>query len=78
MYSTFDRELLSLYLGIRHFLYVLEGRDFTAFTDPKPLVFAMVKTTDPCSERQQRHLAFISEFTTDIQRLPGKYNVVAD
>ena len=38
----------------------------------------MVKTTDPCSARQQRYLAFISEFKTDIQHLPGKDNVVAD
>ena len=38
----------------------------------------MVKTTDRCSARQRRHLAFISEFTTYIQCLPGKDNVVAD
>ena len=43
-----------------------------------PLVFTIVKTTDPCSARQQRHLAFISEVTMDIQHLPGKDNVVAD
>ena len=73
-----DRELLALYLGIIHFQYLLEGRHFAAFTDRKSLVFAMVKTTDPCSSRQQRHLAFISEFATDIQHLPGKDNVVVD
>ncbi|KAF0021415.1 hypothetical protein F2P81_026332 [Scophthalmus maximus] len=27
-YSTFDRELLGLYLGIRHFRSLLEGRHF--------------------------------------------------
>ncbi len=32
-YSTFDRELLALYLGIRHVRYFLESRQFTAFTD---------------------------------------------
>ena len=78
MYSTFDRELLALYIGNIHFRYLLEGRHFAAFTDHKQLGFAMVQTTDPCSARQQRHLAFISEFTTDIQHLPGKDNVVAD
>ena len=40
-YSTFDRELLALYLGIRHFHYFLEGRQFTAFTYHKPLTFSM-------------------------------------
>lgn len=38
--STFDRELLALYLAIRHFRYFIEGRSFTAFTDHKTLTFA--------------------------------------
>ncbi len=42
-YSTFDRELLAIYLSIRHFRYYLEGRAFTIFTDHKPLTFAMAK-----------------------------------
>ena len=77
-YSTFDRELLAIYLGIRHFRFMLEGRIFTVYTDHKPLVHAMLKETEPWSARQQRHLSFISEFTTDIQHIPGKDNVVAD
>ena len=40
-YSAFDRELLALYLGVRHFRYFLEGREFVAFTDHKPLTFCM-------------------------------------
>ncbi|KAJ8378080.1 hypothetical protein AAFF_G00248750 [Aldrovandia affinis] len=36
----------------------------------------MVK--EPWSARQQRQLAFVSEFTTDIQHVAGKDNVVAD
>ena len=36
-YSAFDRELLALYLTVRHFRYYLEGRCFTDFTDHKPL-----------------------------------------
>lgn len=77
-YSAFDRELLALYLGIRHFRYFLEGRAFTAFTDHKPLTFAMAKISEPWSARQQRQLSYISEFTTDIQHIEGKNNAVAD
>lgn len=77
-YSAFDRELLALYLAIRHFRYFLEGRDFTAFTDHKPLTFAFAKVSDPWSARQQRHLAYISEYTTRIQHVSGKNNKVAD
>lgn len=77
-YSTFDRELLALYLGIRHFRYFLEGREFTAYTDHKPLVTALTKMSDPWSARQQRQLAYISEFTNHLQHIDGKLNVVAD
>lgn len=77
-YSAFDRELLALYLAIRHFRYLLEARPFTAFTDHKPLTFAMSKVSEPWSARQQRHLCYISEFTTDIRHIAGKENVVAD
>uniref|UniRef100_A0A5S6QAW0 RNA-directed DNA polymerase n=1 Tax=Trichuris muris TaxID=70415 RepID=A0A5S6QAW0_TRIMR len=77
-YSAFDRELLALYLAIRHFRYFLEGREFIAFTDHKPLTFAFAKASDPWSARQQRHLTYISEFTTNIQYVAGKNNRVAD
>ena len=77
-YSAFDRELLALYLAIRHFRYFLEDRVFTAFTDHTPLTFAFAKTSDPWSAKQQRHLVYISEYTTDIQPLSVKTNRVAD
>ena len=77
-YSAFDRELLGLHLATRHFRYFLEGRQFTAYTDHLPLTFAMAKASEPWSARQQRHLAAISEFTTDIQHVAGKDNPVAD
>jgi len=42
-YSVFDRELLALFLAVRHFRYYLEGRPFVIFTDHKPLTFAFSK-----------------------------------
>ena len=77
-YSTFDRELLAVYLATRHFLHHLEGRPFTIFTDHRPLTFSLSKRTTPLSARQQRHLSFIAELTSDIQHVAGQRNVVAD
>jgi hypothetical protein len=37
-YSAFDRELLAVVAAIKHFFYMLEGRQFVVFTDHKPLV----------------------------------------
>lgn len=54
-YSTFDRELLAIYLNIKHFRYLLEGRIFIVYTDHKPLIFALTSKTER-SPRQTRHL----------------------
>ena len=32
-YSTFDSELLAIYLSIRHFTHMVEGREFAVYTD---------------------------------------------
>ena len=77
-YSAFDRELRALHLSVRHFRYFLEGRSFVAYTDHKPLTFAMAKISDPWSPRQQRHISSISQYTTDIHHVAGKDNRVAD
>ena len=76
-YAAFDRELLAVFCAIKHFRHFLEGRPFTAFTDHKPLTSAIASATER-SPRQTRHLSFISEFTTDLQHVSGKHNVVAD
>ncbi|KAJ8377413.1 hypothetical protein AAFF_G00260730 [Aldrovandia affinis] len=49
-----------------------EGRTFTAFVDHKPLALAMAMVKEPWSARQQRQLAFVSEFTTDIQHVADR------
>ena len=77
-YSTYDRELLAIYSAIKHFKYLLEGRNFTIFTDHKPLIFAFKQNIEKASPRQARQLLYITEFTTDIQYIKGNENIVAD
>jgi len=77
-YSAFDRELLACYLAIRHFRWLLEGNVFHVWSDHKPLSFALHRVSDAWTARQQRHLAYVAEFTSDIRHVAGKDNVVAD
>jgi cleavage and polyadenylation specificity factor subunit 1 len=77
-YAAFDRELLAAYASVRHFRYFLEGRLFTLYTDHRPLTFALKKPSPAHTPRQVRHLAYLSEFTSDIQHISGADNVVAD
>ncbi|UYV74539.1 hypothetical protein LAZ67_12000067 [Cordylochernes scorpioides] len=77
-YSAYDRELLAVYLVIKHFRHLLEGRQFPVYTDHKPLTYAFQQNLDKASPRQCRHLDFIWQFTTDIRHIAGCENVPAD
>src|SRR5215469_12032538 len=77
-YSAFGRELLAIYLSIRHFQYFLEGREFHVLSDHKPISYAIKSTRDRHSPRESRHLEYISQFTVDIRHISGVENVTAD
>jgi len=75
-YSAFDRELLAIFLSVKHFRNFLEGRKFTIFTDHKPLLHCLTMK-DP-SPRVLRQITFLSSFDFDIKHVPGKDNIIAD
>lgn len=77
-YSTFDRELLAVYQAIKYFKHMIDGRDCTILTDHKPLTFAFQQNPEKATPKQIRQLSFISEYTTNIQHISGKDNIVAD
>ncbi|BHF86025.1 hypothetical protein SprV_ctg2002920300, partial [Sparganum proliferum] len=52
-YSTFSREPLAVYLTIRHFRRLLEGRHFSVHTDHKPLTYALTAKPDRYLPREQ-------------------------
>lgn len=79
MYSTYDRELLAIYMAIKHFRHLVEGRKLTILTDHKPLTFALSKKVSPSdSPRRLRQLDFISQFCANIMYVEGDKNTVAD
>jgi hypothetical protein len=55
-----------------------KGCAFQLWTNHKPVVTAISRISVPISPRQQRHLAFVSEFNVQLLYLPGLENVVAD
>lgn len=78
-YFTYDRELLGIYMAIKHFRRLIEGREFTVYTDHKPLMHAFDKKLSlDDTPRRIRYLDYISQFSTDIQHINGHKNVVAD
>ena len=81
-YTTFGRELLAAFASIKKFRHHLEGREFTLFTDHKPLVSAVEKPhlNDKRVDREKRQLDFLCSMIRPdkIQHIPGKENIIAD
>lgn len=77
-YSTYDRELTAMFLGVKHFRYFIEGRPCHIYTDHKPLIFAFAQNLDKASPRQARQLDLIGQFSTDIRHIAGRDNLMAD
>ena len=77
-YSALDRELLAVYESTKHFRHMIESVRTIVYTDHLPLTTFYRKPSDTMSPRQQRHLAFISEFIDEIRYIKGQTNVVAD
>lgn len=77
-YSTYDRELTAMFMGVKHFRDILEGREFQILTDHKPLTTALNQRPEKASPRQTNYLGFISQYTNDIKHVPGCKNITAD
>lgn len=78
-YSTYDRELLAIYLAIKHFRYLIEARELTVLSDHKPLSFALSKKESKNdSPRRLRQLDFIAQFCNKIEYIEGEFNNAAD
>ncbi|KAM8701808.1 hypothetical protein ACLKA7_001831 [Drosophila subpalustris] len=74
--STYDRELLAIFLSVKYFTHMIEGRSCTILTDHKPLTFAFQQNPEKSTPKQTRQLSFISEYTTVIQHISGKDNIL--
>jgi cleavage and polyadenylation specificity factor subunit 1 len=78
-YSACDRGALAIYRAVRHFRHMVEARQFTIYTDHKPITFAFgLKSTQRGLPGQYRHLNYNGQLTTDIRYVCGADNVVAD
>ena len=75
-YSTFDRELLAIYLSVKNFKHYLDGNTFTIRTDHKPLLH--IKTMKDPSTRQWRYIEFLTQFSFQLEHIRGQDNIVAD
>ncbi|KFD66948.1 hypothetical protein M514_20814 [Trichuris suis] len=72
-WPAYYRELLAMYEATHTRSPAMHG-----ITDHKPLTYAFQQRRDKLPPVQLNHLSFIAQFTTDIQHVRGRANVVAD
>nr|CDS33814.2 gag pol polyprotein [Hymenolepis microstoma] len=68
----------AIHLAVKYFRHILEGHQFTIFTDRRPLIYAFRAAADHHSPRETRHLDSIAQFTSDVRHIDGASNVVAE
>ena len=75
-YSTFDKELLAVFLALKNFSYIVDGSPLVIKSDHKPLL-GLFNMKEP-SKRQWRWLTYINEFDAAFEHIKGKDNIIAD
>ena len=74
-WSTCDRELFACFAAIRYFQYYLDAKDFILRSDHKPLVHKFHSSTLSASQRQQRYLDYLEQFTNKFEHVKGEHNM---
>ena len=76
--STFSRELLAVYLSLKHFHHWLEGNEIYIYTDHRALIGALEKPLDRANLKEARQLSLISQYNPIMVHVSGSQNIVAD
>ena len=61
-YSVFGRELTAMKLAVQYFRHLVEEREFTIYTDHRPLMYALNSNSNTLPH-EERYLQYISSFT---------------
>lgn len=77
MRSAIHREAYGVLLNLRHFKRLLRHREFTLFTDCKPLFHAL-RAHEPSDARWQMLLSELLSFRVKLALVAGKENTLAD
>ena len=77
-YSNIEREILGVVTGVEHFHQYLFGRQFTLYTDHKPIENLVLKPLVNTSPRVQRLMLCLLQYSMNVQYKAGKYLLLSD
>ena len=76
--STFGRELLAIFSGVRNFEHFLRGERFTVITDHKAILGAKDKPYSRALAKESRMLEYVMQFNPDFVHVPGAEHDIPD
>ena len=77
-YSKIEREILGVVTGVEHFHQYLFGKQFTLYTDHKPIENLVLKPLVDTSPRIQRLMLQLSQYHMKVQYKAGKHLLLLD
>ena len=77
-YSNIEHEILCVVTGVELFHQYLFGRQFTLYTDHKPIENLVLKPLVNTSPRVQRLMLHLSQYNMNVQYKAGKYLLLSD
>ena len=77
-YSNIEHEILGMVTGVEHFPQYLFGRQFTLYTDHKPIESLVLKPLVDTSPRVQRLMLHLSQYNMNVQYKAGKHLLLSD
>ena len=77
-YSNIEHEILGMVTGVEHFHQYLFGRQFTLYTDHKPIENLVLKPLVDTSPRVQRLMLCLSQYNMNMQYKAGKHLLLSD
>ena len=77
-YSNIECEILGVVTGVKHFHQYLFRKQFTLYTDHKPIENLVLKPLIDTSPRVQRLMLQLSQYHMDVQYKAGKHLLLSD
>ena len=77
-YSNIECEILGVVTGVEHFHQYLFGKQFTLYTDHKPIENLVLKPLVDTSPRVQRLMIQLSQYHMEVQYKAGQHLLLSD
>lgn len=77
-YSTFEQELLAVFLAVKHLKNFPQGQQLFIVTGQKPLTYSIKSGYSNASPLEILHQAYVAGYATDVRYIIGALGITPD